>query len=79
LLTDRPDIHLVFTDIEMPGTMDGIKLATFVRDRWPPVHIIVTSGRDAVDTALLPAGSLFVAKPPSWPILIDAMRRLTRG
>jgi len=39
------DVHLVFTDIEMPGSMDGIQLAALVRDRWPPMHIIVTSGR----------------------------------
>jgi len=41
----HPEIALVFTDIDMPGSMDGIKLAAFVRDRWPPIKIIVTSGR----------------------------------
>src|SRR3546814_6631914 len=45
------DIQLVFTDIEMPGSMDGIQLAALVRDRWPPMHIIVTSGRSAVDAS----------------------------
>jgi len=45
ILEARQDIHLVFTDINMPGAMDGLKLAAAVRDRWPPVHIIITSGK----------------------------------
>lgn len=39
------DIRLVFTDIQMPGSMDGLRLAHAVSDRWPPVELIVTSGR----------------------------------
>ena len=38
ILRTRPDIHVVFTDIQMPGSMDGLKLARFVRDRWPPIR-----------------------------------------
>ena len=41
LLETRPDIRLVFTDVEMPGTMDGIKLSRCIRNRWPPVELIV--------------------------------------
>jgi CheY-like chemotaxis protein len=37
ILQVRPAIHVVFTDIQMPGSMDGLKLARFVRDRWPPI------------------------------------------
>ena len=44
ILEARPDIHIVFTDIQMPGSMDGLKLARFVRDRWPPIKIVATSG-----------------------------------
>jgi CheY-like chemotaxis protein len=44
ILESRPDITAVFTDIQMPGTMDGLKLARAVRGRWPPVKIIATSG-----------------------------------
>ena len=44
ILEARADIHLVFTDIDMPGSMDGLKLAACVRDRWPPIHIIITTG-----------------------------------
>ena len=46
ILESRRDIRVVFTDIHMPGSMDGLKLAHAVRDRWPPIKIIVTSGRD---------------------------------
>ena len=45
ILEARPEIQIVFTDIQMPGSMDGLKLARFVRDRWPPIKIIATSGR----------------------------------
>ena len=44
ILKVRPDIHVVFTDIQMPGWMDGLKLARFVRERWPPIKIVATSG-----------------------------------
>lgn len=44
ILEARQDIHLVFTNIDMPGSMDGLKLAAAVRDRWPPVHLVITSG-----------------------------------
>ena len=43
ILKARPDIHVVFTDIQMPGSMDGLNLARFVRDRWPPIKIVATS------------------------------------
>ncbi|RZJ44564.1 MAG: response regulator, partial [Brevundimonas sp.] len=45
LLERHPNIRILFSDVEMPGTMDGLKLARAVRDRWPPVTIIMTSGR----------------------------------
>ena len=44
LLQSRPDISLLFTDIDMPGSMDGLKLAHAVRDRWPPIKILIVSG-----------------------------------
>src|SRR6202167_3159141 len=63
ILTARPDIHVVFTDIQMPGSMDGLKLARFVRDRWPPIKIIATSGLVALGEGDLPEGGVFIAKP----------------
>jgi CheY-like chemotaxis protein len=58
------EIRLIFTDINMPGSMDGLALAHYVRGRWPPVKIIVTSGYMKIrDSNLLPSGALFVEKP----------------
>ena len=47
----------------MPGSMDGLKLAHAVRNRWPPIKIIVGLGRERVAEQYLPAGGRFVAKP----------------
>jgi hypothetical protein len=47
----------------MPGSMDGLQLAHAVRDRWPPIRIIVTSGRKMVMKDDLPEGGRFFAKP----------------
>jgi CheY-like chemotaxis protein len=63
ILEDRPDIHIVFTDIHMPGSMDGLKLARFVRDRWLPIKLVATSGRLALTEGDLPEGGLFISKP----------------
>jgi two-component system, response regulator PdtaR len=63
LLEANPDIQLIFTDVDMPGSMDGVKLAHYVRKRWPPVKIIVTSGHPHVTAEQLPNGSLFLSKP----------------
>jgi CheY-like chemotaxis protein len=71
-LEARQDIHLLFTDIDMPGSMDGLKLAAAVRDRWPPVHIIITTGKARPMT--IPANALFIPKPYLTRALVSAMR-----
>jgi CheY-like chemotaxis protein len=63
ILEGRTDIHLVFTDVDMPGSMDGLKLASYVRHRWPPIKLIVTSGHVAIEENSLPEGGLFFGKP----------------
>jgi CheY-like chemotaxis protein len=63
VLESRRDIQVVFTAIQMPGSMDGLKLAHAVRSRWPPIKIIVTSGRGPVKDRDLPEGGRFFAKP----------------
>jgi CheY-like chemotaxis protein len=72
ILENRDDIHLVFTDIDMPGSMDGLKLAACVRDRWPPVHIIITTGK--ARPAEIPANALFIPKPYVGAAVVAAMR-----
>jgi CheY-like chemotaxis protein len=72
ILEARRDIQLVFTDIDMPGSMDGLKLAACVRDRWPPVHIIITTGKARPLT--IPANALFIPKPYVGRNVVAAMR-----
>jgi CheY-like chemotaxis protein len=70
----RNDIHTIFTDIDIPGSMDGLKLAAAVRDRWPPVNIIVTTGMKAPHRDEMPANSIFIPKPYRHAEVLEAMR-----
>ena len=63
VLESRDDIDLVFTDVQMPGTMDGVRLSHYIRDRWPPVKLIVASGAAILEESSLPFGSRFFSKP----------------
>jgi CheY-like chemotaxis protein len=63
VLEGRGDIAMVFTDIDMPGTMDGLKLAHAVRNRWPPIKIVLVSGKTQLSESELPSNSKFFAKP----------------
>lgn len=74
LLEANDSIRLVFTDIDMPGSMDGLRLAAMVRDRWPPVRIIVTSGKQAPVGDSIPSDSRFLPKPYTLTGVIDAVR-----
>jgi CheY-like chemotaxis protein len=76
ILEQRSDIHLVFTDIDMPGSMDGLRLAHFVRHRWPPVKIIATSGHARIADEDLPTGGRFLRKPYENREVIDTIREL---
>jgi CheY-like chemotaxis protein len=77
ILEGRPDIRVVFTDIQMPGSMDGLKLAQFVRGRWPPIKIVATSGFVNVGKGDLPEGSRFLPKPYRPEQIVAALRELT--
>jgi len=76
ILESRHDIDLVFTDVQMPGTMDGIKLANFIRGRWPPVKLLVASGNAILEESSLPSGSRFFSKPYDDHAITDAMAKL---
>ena len=76
ILEQRNDIRLIFTDINMPGSMDGVKLAHFVKNRWPPIKIIATSGHAKIDANELPEGSLFVPKPYAGAEVADTIHEL---
>ena len=76
ILEARADIRLVFTDVEMPGTIDGLKLAHYIRERWPPIHLIVASGRSILEESQLPAGSRFFSKPYDDNTIVEEMNRI---
>lgn len=63
ILEARDDIDLVFTDVQMPGTMDGLKLAHYIRNRRPPVRLMVASGQAILAESSLPVGGRFFANP----------------
>jgi CheY-like chemotaxis protein len=76
LLEKHPEITILFTDIEMPGSIDGMKLAACVRDRWPPVEIILTSGRVPRGEVPLPLRGVFLQKPYRSQELTDQLARM---
>jgi CheY-like chemotaxis protein len=73
-LETRSDIRAVFTDVQMPGPMDGLKLAQVIRDRWPPVALLVTSGKTRTIDSDLPNGARFLPKP-YFPLQIEMTLR----
>jgi CheY-like chemotaxis protein len=77
ILEVRLDITVVFTDIQMPGSMDGLKLAAAIRGRWPPIKIIATSGMVNVRKIDLPEGGLFLPKPYSSAEIVRTLREVT--
>ncbi len=76
ILEQRSDIRIIFTDIHMPGSMDGLKLAHAVRDRWPPVEIIVTSALAPAGKEQLPERGIFLLKPYTGAQIAGALQKL---
>jgi CheY-like chemotaxis protein len=72
-------IDALFTDINMPGVMDGLDLAHFVRDRWPSIKLLLTSGRREVPTTQLPSQSRFVLKPYHSEQIAGTLQDMVRG
>ena len=77
LLDNRPDTRLLFTDVEMPGELDGYGLAHVVSKKRPDVAILVTSGNQMPGQADLPPGARFLPKPYSPSALLEAIGELT--
>ena len=63
ILESRSDIDVLFTDIEMPGSMNGFALAARVAERWPHIRLVITSGRCRPKPDDVPDHGLFVPKP----------------
>lgn len=78
ILETRPDIRIVFTDVDMPRGMDGLKLAALIRERWPPIHVIVTSGKVEISRMKLPVDCVFFGKPYDERRVVAEMNRMSR-
>ena len=76
VLERRPDIRIVFTDIDMPGGLDGIALAACIRDRWPPIKIIITSEKPWPTGVTLPTDAIFFSKPYRQDRVISTIQQM---
>ena len=74
ILEARKDIRIVFTDIDMPGSMDGLKLAHAIRERWPPIELILTSGHFDLSDDEMPERGRFFPKPYRDQEIISALQ-----
>lgn len=77
ILERDSSIRVVLTDVQMPGSMDGLKLAHYVRERFPPTVLVVTSGVLNPTKADLPLDSFFVPKPFDPNRVLGQIERLT--
>ena len=78
LLDDHEDVQLLVTDINLPGTVDGLKLAAAVKARRPEMNIIIVTGYSAPKEDEIPQGSLFVPKPYNARKMIEAVRHFQK-
>tara|TARA_R110002020_G_scaffold170523_4_gene360286 strand:- start:4835 stop:5188 length:354 start_codon:yes stop_codon:yes gene_type:complete len=76
ILEEYPEVRILMTDIDMPGSMDGLKLAVTVRERWPLVHIVVVSGKQRPGRRDLPEESVFFPKPYDVGHLSETLVRM---
>lgn len=79
ILEANSAIRVLFTDIDMPGSMDGLKLAAAVRDRWPPIRIVVASGLRKINVDALPEDSRFFTKPYNVNEIAATMRSMVQA
>lgn len=77
ILEREEGIRIVVTDINMPGTMDGLKLAAFVHGRWPPIRLILMSGKAKPSPSEMPAGAMFLSKPYGDRQLVRLVESMT--
>jgi CheY-like chemotaxis protein len=76
ILEKRPDVSILFTDIDMPGTMNGVDLAHWACHSATPIQIVVTSGHHMLRDGDLPDGSVFFAKPYDAGVVTSTIRSM---
>lgn len=79
ILSGDAHVEVLFTDIRMPGKMDGLALAEFVHARWPDIKLLVTSGHCCLSDQEVPDGGHFVAKPYRLDTVVDHIRKAIAG
>lgn len=76
ILENRPDVRIVFTDVDMPPGIDGVRLAALIRDRWPLIQLILTSDHRTPPAETLPRDSVFYSKPYRETEVVATMRSM---
>jgi DNA-binding NtrC family response regulator len=76
ILQSRSDIALLFSDIQMPGSMSGLQLALAVHERWPEIKIILASGQLKLSQSEIPENSRFFGKPLDSVEIIAKIREM---
>lgn len=77
ILREREDIDVVFTDVHMPGSIDGLALSKKIRDKWPRIGVIIASGIARLTEGSLPSRTVFFEKPYEHDQIIGAVNCLT--
>jgi DNA-binding NtrC family response regulator len=75
LANDASSITVVFSDIETPGHRDGLGLATLIREQWPSIPVVLTSGRVFPPKGTLPTATYFIGKPYDLDAVADLLRQ----
>ena len=73
------DVQVLFTDVEMPGSLDGYGLARLAHEGWPQVKVLIVSGRSHPGPGDLPPGGAFIGKPYSPSEVVRRVREMAGG
>lgn len=76
ILSDHSDVRLLFSDVDMPGSMNGMDLARLVHERWPHIRLLITSGHHRLSDAAIPDDGEFVGKPWTADGLVGKIREM---
>ena len=79
LQAHAPRIGLLFADVHMPGTMDGLDLARHVHAHWPWIGVLIASGAERLLSVDMPSGARFIAKPYDMADLLTHAQELTQA
>jgi DNA-binding NtrC family response regulator len=75
IMESNRSIRIVLTDVQMPGSMDGVKLAHYIHERFPPTLLVIASGAVKVKPDEMPPHTMFVAKPFDPRFVLEEIER----